>query len=159
MTASRLLCRFSFMLSIFALLPTIGCGKKASESPDAPAMEALSSYNPTSKLNEQGRVIELKLEGSHVDDRALDQVKNFPELKSLSLYGSSITDAGLAKLAEARQLESLGLGKTGVTRRGLSHLERLAALRWLWVNENKTLTPSQIEDFKKKAVPGVTVYP
>lgn len=138
-----------------------GCGKKSQKDagPDAPVLEALALYNPRPTLDEQGRVVELKLEGPHVDDKALVHVKSLLELKTLSLYGSSVTDGGLANLTEARRLEALGLGKTAVTRSGLGHLERLPALRWLWVTENKTLTPAQIEDFKKKAVPGITVYP
>lgn len=150
---------FAFLLIGLSLL-TGGCRKKPQkEVGDAAVLEALAPYNPRSTSDEQGRVVELKLEGSNVDDKALSQVKNLPELKTLSLYGSSVTDGGLANLTEARRLEALGLGKTAVTRNGLTHLERLPALRWLWVTENKTLTPAQIEDFKKKAVPGITVYP
>jgi hypothetical protein len=135
-----------------------GCGKKAPESPDAAVLAALAPYDPKPTLNDQGRVVELKLDGSRVDDGALAHVKSLPELKVLSLYGTSITDGGLASLKDASKIEALGLGKTGVTRRGLSHLERLPALRWLWLTENKSLTAEEVEDFKKKAVPGITVY-
>ncbi|MDY3554886.1 hypothetical protein R5W24_004017 [Gemmata sp. JC717] len=144
------------LLCVPALAPG-GCKKKEQESPDAPALAALAPYGAQAKLSDQGRVVELKLEGQRVDNAALDHVKGLAQLKTLSLYGSSVTDDGLAKLRESPALEALGLGRTGVTRRGLAHLERLPALRWLWVNETK-VTPAEAEDFKKKAVPGITVY-
>jgi hypothetical protein len=148
----------SALLLVALIVVASGCGRKPTESPDAQVLEALAAYNAIPTLDGRGRVVELKLEGPQVDDRALEFVKQLPELKTLSLYGSSITDDGLANLKDARRLEALGLGKTKVTRRGLAHLERLPALQWLWITENKTLTPTQIEDFKKKAVPGITVY-
>lgn len=145
-------------LLLCALVAAGGCGKKSQESPDAPAMAALAPYAPKPTLNEQGRVVELKLDGPHVDDAALDHIKGLTELKLLSLYGSSVTDEGLAKVKDVPRLEALGLGKTGVTRRGLVHLERLPALRWLWVGECKSVTAAEVDDFKKRAVPGLTVY-
>jgi len=105
-----------------------------------------------------GRVVSLKLEGRQVTDSVLDEVLKLPELKTLSLYGSAVTDAGLAKLTVATKIESLGLGKTAVTRKGLAHLERLPSLRWLWLTENPQITKADVVEFKKKAIPGVTVY-
>jgi hypothetical protein len=147
------------LASLLASAP-LGCGKKdmAKESPDAKTLEALAPYDPQAETNDEGRVVELKLHGRRVGDRAFDHVKELSELKSLSLYGSAVTDDGLAKLKSLPRLEALGLGKTGVARAGLAHLERLPAVRWVWVTESKTLTPAQVEDFKKKAVPGTTVY-
>jgi hypothetical protein len=145
-----------FVLGVWILVLG-GCNRKK-ESPDEPVLEALAAYNPKPVMNEQGHVVELKLEGPRVDDGALEHVKNLPELKTLSLYGSSVTDDGLAKLSEANRLEALGLGKTAVTRQGLAHLERLPALRWVWLSENKSVTPAQIDEFKKKAAPGLTVF-
>jgi hypothetical protein len=119
--------------------------------------ESLGPFNPESKSGGDGRVVELKLEGKQVTDAALDEVRKLPELRSLSLYGSSVTDAGLARLAEATKLEALGLGQTKVTRQGLAHQERLPSLRRVWVTEGPKLTAKDIDDFKAKAVPGVTV--
>ncbi len=146
------------VVALLAALTTFGCGKKDKESPDAKTLETLAPYNPQVKTDDQGRVVELKLHGARVNDQALDHVKELSELKSLSLYGSGVTDDGLAKLKGLTRLQALGLGKTGVTRAGLAHLERLPSIRWLWVTESKTLTSAQIDDFKKKSVPGVTVY-
>jgi len=146
------------LLLVALVLVTTGCRQKPKEIPDTQALEGLAAYNAIPTLDEQGRVVKLKLEGPLVDNQALMLVKQLTELKDLSLYGSSITDEGLLHLYEARQLEALGLGKTKVTRRGLAHIERLPALRWLWVTENTSLTPIQIENFQKKAVPGITVY-
>lgn len=147
-----------YLLLGVLVVVTNGCARKPKESPDAPILAALAASNPQPTMDATGRVVELKLEGAQVDDRALDLVKQLSELRSLSLYGSSVTDDGLASLKDARRLEALGLGKTKITRRGLTHIERLPALRWLWVTDNGHITPAQIEDFKQKAVPGITVY-
>lgn len=145
-------------LLIGAALGAAGCKGSTKVPSDAEALAALEAYSPSAELDDAGRVLTLKLEGTQVDDAALDAVARMPELKSLSLYGSSVTDAGLAKLAAAANLEGLGLGKTAVTRRGLAHLERLPALRWVWVTDCPRLTGADIEAFKSRAVPGVTVY-
>jgi hypothetical protein len=147
----------SLLLLVASLGVGAGCSRKPADPSDAQTLEALAVYNPNPTVDDRGRVVELKLEGPQVDDGALEHVAKFSELKTLSLYGSSITDEGLAMLRDARRLEALGLGKTKVTRRGLIHLERLPALRWLWVSHGSGLTAAQVEDFKKKAVPGITV--
>ena len=91
----------------------------------------IGAYHETHKADENGRVIDVKLEGRQVDDLALDQVKNLSELRVLSLFGSSVTDAGVAKLSGLKYLDSLGLGKTPVTDHGLVYLEKMPCLHYL----------------------------
>lgn len=157
MPPRSLLANGLWLASVFVIALT-GCGRKSAGGGDAQVLESLAAYTPKPVLNDQGRVVELKLEGAQVDDRALDNLKSLSELKLLSLYGSSVTDEGLVKLSELARLESLGLGKTKVTRRGLAHIERLPALRWLWVTDSQAISGEQVDDFKKKAVPGIVVY-
>ena len=137
-----------------------GCGKpvKPINSTDAICLAALAPYHETHKADENGRVIDVKLEGRQVDDLALDQVKNLSELRVLSLFGSSVTDAGVAKLSGLKYLDSLGLGKTPVTDHGLVYLEKMPCLHYLWLNENPQITDQAVENLKKKALPGLTVY-
>ena len=138
-------------------LAAVGCRKTPRLSrADRASLDALASYNPTYELDNQGRIIDLKLEGQHVDDRALEQVARLDALKHLSLYGASVSDKGLAKLRQ-NQLEALGLGGTRVTDQGLAHLEKMSSLRWLWVSRNDKITSKRLEGLQK-ALPGLTVY-
>lgn len=137
-----------------------GCrkGAKGVNAADAACLEALAPYNPSHKLDESGRVVELRLDGKGVGDAALDQVKNLGELRVLSLYGSSVTDEGVAKLASLIHLEALGLGATQVTDRGLPPLERMPSLRWVWLTEDRGVTDRGVQKLQERALPGLTVY-
>jgi len=150
--------KLSTGLLITLALISGGCKRRVVPPADTETLAALQDYQPIPTLDDQGRVIKLKLEGAQVQDHALELVKALTELKDLSLYGASITDQGLTHLSNARQLEALGLGKTKITGRGLDHLTRLPALRWVWVTENKSLTQADFDKFKAKAVPGITVF-
>jgi hypothetical protein len=153
--------RASFRLCAvcLGLLAAAGCGKKGRIDPkEAAALEALKSYEPTHELDKQNRVTSIKLEGAWVDDDALDQIKEFPALKSLSLYSASVTDAGLAKLVGSKRIEALGLGSTRITDQGVRHLEKMPSLRWVWVSKNNpNLTKKRLDELSK-VLPGVTVY-
>ncbi|HBI42108.1 MAG TPA: hypothetical protein DDY78_04510 [Planctomycetales bacterium] len=137
-----------------------GCGKptKAVNSGDAICLAGLAPYHDTHKIDENGRVIEVTLEGRQVDDAALIHLQNLSELRRLSLYGSSITDEGLTKLSGLKYLEGLGLGKTQITDHGLIHLEKMPSLHWVWLTEDPQITDQAVENLKKKALPGLTVY-
>jgi hypothetical protein len=153
--------RWLYLLLIGGLLTACGgChkGPKGMNSPDAACLEALASYNPSHKLNDTGRVIELRLDGKNVDDQALEEVRKLSELRTLSLYNSSVTDNGLTKLSGLTYLEALGLGATPITDRGLISLEKMPSLRWVWLTENKKITDRGVQNLKQKALPGLTVY-
>lgn len=133
-----------------------GCGSRQPDSTEKSHLDALTALDAV-PVFANGHVVELKLENARVDDRALEQVRHFPELTRLSLYGASVTDAGLLHLKDNRQLEALGLGATKVTDRGLDHLARMPHLRWLWLTQAKQVTPAGVARLKQ-ALPGLTVY-
>jgi len=138
-------------------LMSLSCGK-ARQSPDMPVIEAIKGYSPSYEMDSRGRVVELRLDGKHVDDAALSQLGKLSELRTLSLFGSSVTDDGLANVKDLRKLESIGLGKTAISRNGLRHLERLPSLRWVWVTVGPKLSKRDIDEFKARAVPGAVVF-
>ena len=127
-----------------------------SEDPEKVHREAVMEFNPDIKLDESGRVVELRLEGRDVTDEQLDHVKHFPELRQLSFYGSLITDAGLEKIRGLKKVEALNLGKTQVTDRGLKLLENWYSVKWLWYSESDKITPGGIAALEK-ARPGLTM--
>ncbi len=139
-------------------LLSAGCGKAPKlAAEDKPAIDALQSYHGAHKLDNQGRVIELTLEGKHVDDLALDHVKALTALRRLSLYGASVTDDGIAKLHSLPRLEALGLADTQVTDNALLHLKKSPALAHLWVSKNGKITNKGLEALKRD-LPGLVVY-
>jgi hypothetical protein len=146
------------------LLASLGCEQQPPPRiawPDAKVVEDLENYGlyPAKyKLNADGHVTEIKLEGFTFNDAALAKACRLPELKMMSLFNSSVTDDGLEKLRDCESLEAIGLGKTKVTREGLKHLENLPRLRWVWLNVSEDLSAKDIEDFKVKAGPRITVY-
>ncbi|MGH7139829.1 MAG: hypothetical protein ACREHD_29165 [Pirellulales bacterium] len=117
----------------------------------------LQSFQPQYQLDYDGRVIELRLDGGHVTDEALVQVKELTALRTLSLYGSSISDAGLEHLKELGYLQALGLGATKITDQGIARLEQVPALRWLWVTEDPQLSKAALDKLKQTH-PDLTIY-
>jgi hypothetical protein len=150
---------FCLLVLSLGLLAGVGCSKKPRMDPkEAAALEALKTYEPTHEVDKQLRVTEIKLEGAWVDDDALDQIKDFPALKTLSLYSASITDAGLAKLVGNKRIEALGLVQTRITDQGVKYLEKMPSLRWIWVSKNNPKLTKKRLDELTKALPGLTVY-
>ena len=146
---------YAFCLGVLA---AAGCNRGARiDVKDNPAIEALKSYNPSYVLDKQGRVVEIKLEGAGVDNKALDHVKDLTALKSLSLYASSITDEGLGKLVGNRQLEALGLVSTPITDQGIKYLEKIPSLQYVWVSKNNGKLTNKQLDKLKKSLPGITI--
>jgi hypothetical protein len=124
---------------------------------DQEALEHLvSSFPAIAKMDTNGYVNDLKLEGGQVTDEALDHVARLIDLKSLSLFGSAISDQGLEKLQPLEKLEALGLGGTRITDRGLVVLHKVPTLRWVWLPQ-KTVTPQAVNELKQ-AIPGLTVH-
>jgi hypothetical protein len=145
--------------AVLTLAPvTLGCGRGPQLSAeDQAAVEALKPYSAVYKLDNNGRVIDLKLEGKRVPPQTLDDVRLLTELRQLSLYGAPLTDDCLAKIKGMPQLQGLGLGNTPITDQALAHLERIPNLRWLWLSKKGKVTAERVEQLKK-AVPGLTVY-
>jgi len=147
-------------LALAVLFPGAGCrGTTGVNEQERAALGILQEeYEPQEhQVDDKGRVIKLKLEGTHVDDAALEQVRNFKVLRDLSLARASVTDAGLAKVQGLKRLEALGLTDTRVTDKGLAMLQKMPSLRYVWVTEGRGGSPTGVEALKK-ALPGVSVY-
>ncbi len=155
---ARRLCR-PWWAALLTLAPVVlGCGRGPQLSTeDQAAIEALKPYSAVYKLDSNGRVIDLKLEGKRVPLQTLDDVRQLTELRQLSLYGAPLTDDCLAKIKGLPRLQGLGLGDTPITDQALTHLERMPSLRWLWLSKKGKVTAERVEQLKK-AVPGLTVY-
>lgn len=83
----------------------------------------------------------LHLEGSGIDDEALETLKSLPKLEHLFLDGTATGDAGMEHLANAGSaLQQLSLVGCNVTDRGLSSLAKLSTLKVL------NLSQTQITD-------------
>ena len=154
--ARRAACLGGLALALGAALT--GCGKGPQLSADdQAAIEALKPFNAVYKLDNNGRVIDLKLEGKRVRGDNLDDVRQLTELRKLSLFGASLTDDSLAKIKGLPRLQGLGLGGTPITDEAIAHVEKMPSLRWLWLSKKGKVTAERVEQLKK-AVPGLTVY-
>jgi hypothetical protein len=144
------------LLAFGALL--CGCGREPElSSLDRPAIDSLKPYSPVYQLDNNGRVIDLALEGKQVGAAALEQVRHLTELRRLSLYGASVSDESLAHLKGLKRLEQLGLGATPITDKALGHLDKMACLCELWLPRQGKLTPQRIAQLRK-ALPGLIVH-
>jgi hypothetical protein len=154
----NLLCSLRILVGTVACLAVAGCGQPPTLHPyDKHALEMLQSLQPNYQLDYDGRVVELRLDGKHVTDEALELIKELTALRTLSLYGSSISDAGLENLKELGYLQALGLGATKITDKGIAHLEQVPALRWLWVTEDPQISEAALEKLRQ-AHPDLTIY-
>jgi Leucine-rich repeat (LRR) protein len=84
-----------------------------------------------------GRVTELKFNGKQITDDAVANLKNFPNLKSLSLAYTGITDKTLENLKDLGRLRSLSLTDTAITDKGMEHLRHLKNLESLGLDGTK----------------------
>lgn len=70
-----------------------------------------------------------------VDDAALAQFADLPELEAVFLAGTAITDDGVAQLAGCKSLRELSLSKTKITAASVGALTRLPSLSRLYLAE------------------------
>jgi len=150
--------RTAFLVVSAILCPvTFGCADNAvPASPDEEVLRVLDCYDPIYKVDADGRVTHLPLNGRLVTDSMMAEIGKLTELRQLGLYAAPLTDESLAHLQNLQQLRSLGLGATPITDKGLEHLEKLQSLQWLWLP--RTVSPEAIEKLKS-ARPGLNVYP
>jgi hypothetical protein len=136
---------------------TVGCSGDSSAPafPDEEVLRALDCYGPIYKVDANGRVVNLRLDGKLVTGAMLAEIGKLTELRQLSLYAAPLTDESLARLQNLPQLRSLGLGGTPITDKGLVHLEKLESLQWLWLP--RAVSPKAIEKLKSVR-PGLNVY-
>lgn len=135
---------------LLAVLP--GCqGSSAPPDPGAAAdqqiLHALDCCNPMYQIDEDGRVIRLRLDWRHLPVPVMALIGKLTELQELGLAHTTVTDEGLAQLKDLQNLRSLGLSSTPVTDRGLDHLEKLSSLQWVWLSK-KTISAAAVEKLR-----------
>ncbi|MEX2402144.1 MAG: c-type cytochrome domain-containing protein [Rhodothermales bacterium] len=74
-------------------------------------------------LSEMPHLTHVHLEGTGIDDTALEHVRAHEYLEYLNLYATAVTDGGLAHVAELPALRSLYLWQTNVTDEGAGRLQ------------------------------------
>lgn len=80
---------------------------------------------------------ELQLDGTALNDAALESLGLFTKLTALSLRKTAATSAGLAALKDLVALQSLDLSDTGVDGAVLAHLAKLPELKSLKLSNTK----------------------
>jgi hypothetical protein len=123
---------------------------------DEKVLLALDCYDPMYQIDENGRVIKLRLIWGHLPVSALAEVGKLTELQSIDLAFSTVNDECLAQLENLHQLRTLGLGGTEITDKGLLHLEKLPSLQYLWAPK-QSVTSAGVERLKE-ARPDLNVY-
>lgn len=84
--------------------------------------------------NVSEQLIELKLNGSGVNDTTIRFLEKFPSLEKLWLENNTISDVGLTSILQLQQLKFLNLSNTGVTINGIKKLIQLNALKSLIID-------------------------
>jgi len=84
-----------------------------------------------SKLDRNGEVLSLLLDGCHVTDEACARLSALANLEQLNLRTTRITDAALEHLSGLANLQILNLAGTQITDAGVRHLAGLTRLRKL----------------------------
>jgi hypothetical protein len=149
--------RALFLSIILVPAFSMSCGRNARDDyADREVLTEIAFYNPVTKVDGRGFVVELKLEGKHVTDDALIHLGRLSELRSLSLYGADISDEGLYRVQSIQWLDALGIGETPITDKGLLVLHPMKNLRHVWLTE-RSFSPQSVEKLKQ-AIPGLTVY-
>jgi hypothetical protein len=120
-------------------------------------LAALAQYAPVYEIDNQGHVMDLKLEGRQVVGQALRHASRLSALRRLSLYGAQVDDESLRYLQTLKHLEALGLGATPVTDRGLQYLAQIPSLSWLWVSRGGKVTEEGVRRLRE-SLPGLVVY-
>ena len=104
----------------------------------------------------KGKLAQLNLRGTNLNDALAADLKPLTELTRLHLEKTAITDAALPHLSEMKKLEYLNLYGTNVTDAGLSSLAGLTGLKQLYVWETK-VTPAGVAALRAQ-IPGLRVY-
>jgi hypothetical protein len=143
-----------------ALALASGCTKSDPFPAEAAALQKLIDEYKLEwhKLDENGRVIDVHLEGPRYDDGALAIAGTFLQLEGMSIAWSQITDDGLEKLPVLKNLYMLNIIAPGVTDRGLLALRtKMPSLKDVWLAQTDKLTPAGMDSLKKSN-PGVRIH-
>jgi hypothetical protein len=123
---------------------------------DAQVLQSLKALLPKHRMNDDGRIVDLSLEGRKVDDAAMNEIHQLTALRGLSLHGASVTDAGIAKIREM-PLQRINLSGTLITDAGLDHIETLVDLRDIWLMDNQKLSKVRVDTLREK-LRGVRIH-
>lgn len=83
-----------------------------------------------------------------VTDEMLNQLKMFPQLKSLNLGCTNLNDEGFKIVSSLSGLEQLNIQETEITDDGMQHLKNMLSLKDLRIKGNDQLTNNCIKHFK-----------
>lgn len=97
----------------------------------------------------------VRLDETSISDEGLAYVTRCQNIKLLTLYQTQITDDGLREVAEMTSLEELWLGQTQITDVGLAHLKGLKSLRFLSLH-GTNVTDSGVQELHN-ALPGLQI--
>ena len=109
------------------------------------------------KVDPDGCVNDLLLEGPRFKDGAIALAGKFPMLEGMSIMGSAITDEGLEKLPILKHLNRINIMAPAITDRGLLALRKMPTLQDVWLVENAKLTAAG-RDSLTKTNPAVRLH-
>lgn len=95
------------------------------------AMKAVHVAGGSARLDADGNVVELRLDGTRIRDQDLALFHAFPMLTSIDMPRTNVTDAGVAHLGKVTSLRSIRLYDTKVGDDGIAHLHGLKNLRMI----------------------------
>ena len=95
------------------------------------ALKAVHAAGGTAKLDPDGNVIELRLDGTKIRDENLALFSAFKLLRSIDMPRTKVTDAGIAHLGKVISLRSIRLYDTKVGDPGIAHLHGLKNLQMI----------------------------
>jgi hypothetical protein len=145
------------------LAVAVGCQGSSEPAAPAPALtadqqvlRALDYYNPVYQIDEDGRVLRLRLEWRHLPVPVMAEIGKLTELTAIDLAFTTVTDEGLAQIKDLQHLKSMGLSGTAITDQGLVYLEKLPSLQWVWLSKN-TISEAAVQKLRG-ARPDMQVY-
>ncbi len=99
-------------------------------------LDALDTLN-VARLNEDGKVVELRLYDLPGAEEAVSQCGDLEALEKLRLKDSQVTDAHLEKIRQCSRLREINLGSTPISDKGLENLAGLVALETLQLQNTR----------------------
>jgi Leucine-rich repeat (LRR) protein len=126
-----------FLLVVGLTVARSAAGVAQDRTEQEKAAEAIKKLGGKVRLDGEGNVVEVNLEGTQVTDDDLRFLKALMDLRKLDLEETRITDAGLVHLKVLTKLEELDLEETRITDAGLEHLRGLTNLRKLSLDDTR----------------------
>src|SRR5262245_25076111 len=138
----------TYLVLACVVLVVSGCGGARLSEADQAVLDSFEHQKPEYEMDNNGRVMALKLERRILETSDLREIAKLTELRRLSMYGAKVPDEALAELKDLKRLERVGLGGTEITDRGVDHLMQVPNLRWVWLPKNGKVTDAKIAELK-----------